>query len=253
MRGIFADLVVDVAVDQRRRRRPRRARTARWRDDASGEGAERGSGMTSRWGHGTEGRPIRGAATTSSACHGAAGRRYREPVRRADTVASGLLARLPPRRGGAAVCRRGDHTVVGVDPDEVVVAHGADGSRGARPLGARVLGRLVRVRARARVERVVAAAASLDDAVGARRRVRPVRRRSPWSTRTARSPSAATAPGRPAARARGARRASTATARAPAPIAAASGGWRTSLDRDDYEATASRRSSSCSAPASATR
>jgi para-aminobenzoate synthetase component 1 len=46
-------------------------------------------------------------------------------MRLADTVAAALLARLPGDAGMTA-CRRGLDTVVGVDPDEVVVGNGAD-------------------------------------------------------------------------------------------------------------------------------
>jgi para-aminobenzoate synthetase component I len=46
-------------------------------------------------------------------------------VRRSDTVASGLIARLPPDASVAAV-RRGRSTLVGVDPAEVVVASGPE-------------------------------------------------------------------------------------------------------------------------------
>jgi para-aminobenzoate synthetase component 1 len=46
-------------------------------------------------------------------------------VRHADLVASGLISRLPPGTAVAAV-RRGHTTVVGVDPDDVVVASGLE-------------------------------------------------------------------------------------------------------------------------------
>src|SRR3954464_16096498 len=44
-------------------------------------------------------------------------------MRLADTVAAALLARIPGD-AGAAVFRRGQHTVVGADPDEVAVGNG---------------------------------------------------------------------------------------------------------------------------------
>jgi para-aminobenzoate synthetase component I len=46
----------------------------------------------------------------------------------ADTVAAALLARLP-RDAGATSIRRGPSTLVGVDPDEVVVGNGAEAVR----------------------------------------------------------------------------------------------------------------------------
>jgi para-aminobenzoate synthetase component 1 len=46
----------------------------------------------------------------------------------ADTVAAALLARLP-RDAGATAIRRGPSTLVGVDPDEVVVGNGAEAAR----------------------------------------------------------------------------------------------------------------------------
>ena len=46
----------------------------------------------------------------------------------ADTVAAALLARLPHDVGATAI-RRGRSTLVGVDPDEVVVGNGADAIR----------------------------------------------------------------------------------------------------------------------------
>ncbi len=49
-------------------------------------------------------------------------------MRRSDTVASGLIARIPPDAAVAAV-RRGRSTVVGVEPDEVLLASGADAFR----------------------------------------------------------------------------------------------------------------------------
>ena len=87
--------------------------------------------MTSRWSHGTEGsREFRGAARpVDHGGHGVFGAApcgtggYGEPMRLADTVAAALLARLPGDVG-AAVFRRGEHTLVGVDPDEVVVGNG---------------------------------------------------------------------------------------------------------------------------------
>ncbi|MEX1006423.1 MAG: anthranilate synthase component I family protein [Acidimicrobiia bacterium] len=49
-------------------------------------------------------------------------------MRLADTVAAALLARLPHDAGAAAI-RRGPSTLVGVDPDEVAVSNGADALR----------------------------------------------------------------------------------------------------------------------------
>jgi len=46
-------------------------------------------------------------------------------VRLADTLAAALIARLP-READAAACRRGPSTMVGIAPDDVVIAHGAD-------------------------------------------------------------------------------------------------------------------------------
>ena len=85
-------------------------------------------------------------------------------MRLADTVAAALLARLP-HDVGAAVFRRGAHTLVGVDPDDVVVGNGPEAlvkldSLASRPLGLWVgwcafeLGHAL--------ERVVARSASLE-------------------------------------------------------------------------------------------
>jgi para-aminobenzoate synthetase component I len=59
---------------------------------------------------------------------------YRGPVEHADVVASELVSRLPNGTAVAAV-RRGASTVVGVVPDEVVVAHGGDALTGLDALG----------------------------------------------------------------------------------------------------------------------
>jgi para-aminobenzoate synthetase component 1 len=67
----------------------------------------------SRSGHGTDGPGEDRVA------------RYRLTVHRSEPVASGLLALLPPESGVAAV-RRGDATVVAVEPADVLVASGAD-------------------------------------------------------------------------------------------------------------------------------
>src|SRR6476660_1910486 len=67
----------------------------------------------SRSGHGTDGPGEERVA------------RYRLTVRRSEPVASGLLALLPPEAGVAAV-RRGDATVVAVEPADILVASGAD-------------------------------------------------------------------------------------------------------------------------------
>jgi para-aminobenzoate synthetase component I len=52
-------------------------------------------------------------------------RQYGDPVHLPDVVAASLLERLP-RDAGAAAVRRGGTTIVGVDPDEVVVGSGRD-------------------------------------------------------------------------------------------------------------------------------
>ncbi len=84
-------------------------------------------------------------------------------MRLADTVAAALLARLP-RDAGAAVCRRGDHTVVGVDPDEVVVANGSVGLAALDTLAAGFWVGWCAFELGHALERVVPRAASLDEA-----------------------------------------------------------------------------------------
>ena len=86
---------------------------------------------------------------------------------------------------------------------------------------------------------------------GPRRRVRPVRRARRSSTPTARSRVRGDGPG-PArcSSARVARRAPTARG---APRRSRDGDWRTSLDRDDFEARVERDPRAARAPASATR
>ena len=165
--------------------------------------------------------------------HGAAGNgRYGDPMRLADTVAAALLARLP-RDAGAAVCRRGDHTVVGVDPDEVVVANGSVGLATLDTLAPGLWVGWCAFELGHALERVVPRSASLDERFRARCRLCALRSSSRASAPTARSSCAATAP-------------DAACSSAPPPTSTssrvlpsrrpASGEWRTSLDRDDFEA-----------------
>jgi para-aminobenzoate synthetase component 1 len=155
-------------------------------------------------------------------------------MRLADTVAAALLAGLPGD-AGAAVCRRGHDTLVGVDPDEVVVGNGSDAlSRLDRLTPGLWVGWCAFEIGHA-LERVVPRSASLDepsvpDAVFARF----------GAVATVRADGSVTVKGE----GNGRRLLVDAAARSSRAAAAdcrdrarpASGAWRTSLDRDDFEA-----------------
>jgi para-aminobenzoate synthetase component 1 len=151
-------------------------------------------------------------------------------VHRSETVASGLLARIPPEVAVAAV-RRGDTTVVAVEPAEVVVASGPDAFAALDRLAPGFWVGWCSFELGHAAERVAARGASLDactvpDAVFARFDAHAV-----ISAR-----GAVTVHGEGPGR--------VALGRALDPLAAcgdpvgpvASGRWRSSLDRDDYEA-----------------
>jgi para-aminobenzoate synthetase component 1 len=157
-------------------------------------------------------------------------------MRLADTVAAALLARLP-RDAGAAAFRRGNHTFVGVDPDDVVVANGSGAlamldSLAARPPGVWVgwcafeLGHAL--------ERVVARSASFEtpavpDAAFARFGV--LAEMGETGVVAVRGEGA----GRHLLE-RAASELSAGRACADRSAALASGEWQSSLDRDEFEA-----------------
>ena len=149
-------------------------------------------------------------------------------VRRSDTVASGLIAQLPPAATVAAV-RRGRSTVVGVDPGEVVVAAGGDGFSALDTLAAGFWVGWCAFELGHASERVTARGASLEgatvpDVVFARfDAVAVVDERGRVALR-------GDGPGR--ARLERAARAADDRTRCPDPIA--SGAWRSSIDRDAY-------------------
>ena len=158
------------------------------------------------------------------------------------------LARLPAASTVASV-RRGDTTVVGVEPAELLVASGPDAM--ARPRRARpgVLDRVVLVRARPQPRAGATPGGVGGAGDGARCRVRPVRgggggggRRGGAGARRWRRPGPARGRHERARRRRRRRRG------AAAPAVAGSRAWTATPI-----GFASTRCSSCSAPASATR
>ena len=239
----LADLVVDVAVDLEDGRSHHERAHHDGDDDPSGERAQRGEGRS----HGPvmvptgrrAGTRARPAPCAPVPWTGAPFRHRRVRADRADPAGCGGRGRAPgPLDGGRRRARRGGR---GLRRRRV---------RGPRRPRARVLGRVVRVRARARRR-----------AGGATRRVTRHRRRCPDAV-FARFDAVAVVdeqgavsvrgdgPGRDAARARASARADDRTS-SPDPVA--SGGWHCESRPRASTATASRPSSSCCAPASATR
>jgi len=201
------------------------------------ESARRAEMEISRSGHGTDGPGEERVA------------RYRLTVRRSEPVASGLLALLPPEAGVAAV-RRGDTTVVAVEPADVLVASGPDAFAALDRLAPGFWVGWCAFELGHAAERVSARGASLEartvpDAVFARFDAHAVVAVDGSVTVHGEGPD-------------GSRWSAPGARSIPSPRAAdhvgpvASGRWSSSLDRDAYEARV-ETCSSCCGRASATR